>query len=485
MENSKKNYPPLRILSHEELQKIYETALRVLSEVGMQIEHPKVLDILSDAGACVDKSKNRVFFPSDLVDSNRKLIPKEFTYHGRTPEFDYTAALDGPIGARPAGGCIGYNDLETGNYRRATLNDWREIVHLADALPNIRGVGNLHCGDVPMQTSDIHSVKVVLESGRKCAMHGAATADTFRYQVEMLLAVRGSRKALTERSQIHHNITVTNPLFLTHDHLEQLLIAVENGVPIDVPVMSMAGISSPITVVGTLVQNLAEELGTITIIQSVKQGHPVAFFIDPVVGNMRTADAMTGAPEVALTIAAACQLGTELFGLPTEAIGFDTDGYSRSQNMFQKAQNLIFQAMAGGKFVVGAGCIESILTLDPVQLIIDDELITIAERLTREIIVDEYTLAFEAIKRVGPRGSYLGDEHTIKGLRAGEIIDLNLSERECKRKIWENTGKKTIVSRAREKGLELVRNHIVPPLPDDVLKELDKIVKHADETIVK
>jgi trimethylamine:corrinoid methyltransferase-like protein len=102
-----------------------------------------------------------------------------------------------------------------------------------------------------------------------------------------------------------------------------------------------------------------------------------------------------------------------------------------------------------------------------------------------QIILHNSKISYEKkrIKRVGPRGSYLGDEHTIKGLRAGEIIDLNLPERECKRKVWEDSGKETIESRARRKGLELVKNHIVPKLPDDVLKELNRIVEHADETL--
>lgn len=480
---SKTKYPPLRLFSHEELERIYDAALRVLEEVGMQLDYPLALDILEGQGARIDRARNRAFFPPELVASKIKFIPREFTYHGRTPEFDYTASLDGPMGARLNGGCIGYLDVETGKYRRGGIADWRQINQLADALPNIRAVGNFHCGDVPMNTSDVHSVRALLESGRKCAMHGAATARTFRYQIELLLAARGSREALAERSQVHHNITVTNPLFLTYDHLEQLFIAVEYGIPIDIPVMSIAGITSPITVAGTLVQNLAEELGTITLIQSIKPGFPVAFFMDPIVGNMRTADIMCGAPETALLIAGICQIGTELFGVPTETIGFDTDGYSSAQTMFQKAQNLIFQAMAGGKMVVGPGCIESILTICPVQLVIDDELISIAERLTRKVVVDEDSLAVEAIKRVGPRGSYLIDEHTMEGLRAGEIADLSLAERESRRQIWEESGRQTIETRAREKAKALVKDHVVPPLPDEVLREFEAIIKNADESL--
>ncbi len=278
--------PPLRFFSHEDLEKVFDAALRILDEVGMQIDYPRAQDVLVGEGAKVDSAKKRIYFPPDLVRAKLALMPKRFTYHGRAAEFDYTTAVDGDIAARPAGGCTGYIDLPTGQYRRGGIADWREIVHLADALPNITAVGNMHCGDVPARTSDIHSVRAVLESGRKCAVHGAASVAHFRAQIELLLAVRGLREALAERCQLHEMIAVTNPLSLPADHGEQFFIACEYGIPIDVPVMSIIGITSPITVAGSLAQNLAEELGMITLIQSIRAGHPMAFFLDPVVGNM-------------------------------------------------------------------------------------------------------------------------------------------------------------------------------------------------------
>jgi trimethylamine---corrinoid protein Co-methyltransferase len=475
--------PPLRFLSKEGLEKVYDAALRILDEVGMQVDYPRAQEVLAGEGARVDKATNRVTFPPDLVKKKLALLPKRYTYQGRTPEFDYTASLDGDVAARPAGGCTGYIDLNTVQHRRGGIGDWREICHLVDGLPNMAAVGNMHCGDVPAQTSDIHSMRAMLESSRKCAVHGAATVAHFRAQIELLLAAAGSKEALAKRSQVHHMIAVTNPLYWPADHGEQLFIACEYGIPLDIPVMSIIGITSPITVAGSLAQNVAEELGVVCLVQSIRPGHPMAFFLDPVVGNMRTAEALCGAPESALSIAATCQIGTELFGVPTEAIGFDTDGFSSPQTMYQKAQNLIFQVLSGGKLIVGAGCIESITTLSPIQIVIDDELVAIAKRWLRGIEVDDETLAFEAIKRVGPRGNYLTDEHTITRLRTGEMADLKLAERDSRRQVWEATGKKTLESRARDKALDLVKNHKVPPLADDVLREFAAIIKRADKLI--
>ncbi len=285
--------PFLRFLSHEALERVYDAALRILDEVGMQIDYPRAGRVGGRRSAG-GSGTEACLLPARDGPREAALMPKRFTYQGRTPEFDFTASLDGDVAARPAGGCIGYIDLASGDYRRGGLGDWREIVHLADALPNMAAVGNMHCGDVPARTSDIHSVRAMLESGRKCAVHGAATTAHLRFQIELLLAARGSKEALAERSQLHHMIAVTNPLYWPADHGEQLFIACEYGIPLDIPVMSIIGITSPITVAGSLAQNLAEELGIICLVQSIRPGHPMAFFLDPVVGNMRTADALCG-----------------------------------------------------------------------------------------------------------------------------------------------------------------------------------------------
>ncbi len=473
--------PALRILSRADLKRVYEAAVRVLDEVGMRIELPAALDVLEAAGGRVDRATSLVRFPPDLVARTLAQIPRTLTYHGRDPEFDVTLALDGEVYARTAGGCTGYLDADTGQYREARIADWRAWCTLIDALPTMMLANMNAARDVPATTGDVHSFRVMLESQRKCSVHGASSVENFRAQVEMLLALRGSRAELAARPPIHHMVSPYNPLYHDADNAAQILLAVEYGIPLDIAVMSIVGVTSPLTLAGSLAQNLAEELGTLALIEAARPGHPVAFFIDPVVGNMRTAEAMCGAPESALMLGAICQLGSELFGVPTSAIGFDTDGFTSAQTLYQKAQNMIFEVMAGGKLLVGAGCIESIMTLSPWQLVIDDELVRIARRFQRGITVDDASLALDAIRRVGPRGDYLSDEHTLDALRAGVFLDLELAERESRRPVWEAGGKRTLESRARDKVLGILATHEVPPLPDDVLRELTAIQRATDE----
>ncbi len=431
------------------------------------------------AGAEVDHDTKIVRFPRSLVEEKLKKVPRTVTYHGRTPEFDFTVAADGDIYSRVPGGATNYIDLTTGENRRACLADWAEFARLVDALPNIHSVATLHCGDVPLATADIHSMRTLLENQRKCIVHNAFSIRNQGYLLELAIAVTGSREALAKRPLFHHMLSPISPLFLNEDDTAQLLLACDYGIPTDIPIMPTTGTTAPITLAGTLVLANAEYLGTMTLAETYKPGHVMPYFTDPVVADMRTAAPLFAAPEVGLLVAAIAQLGSEFYGLAPEGIGLPADGYIPEQTLFHKAQNAIFQCMAGGKLIIGAGSISGVMALSPAQLVIDDEIMHIARRWVNGIRVDDDTLAVDVIHRVGPRGHFITDDHTLAHLRTGELISTRVFDRD-RFEAWQEKGSKTLTDKAREKGLALLSKHQVPALPDEVLRELAAIVKRAD-----
>jgi trimethylamine--corrinoid protein Co-methyltransferase len=470
-------------MSTEELEAIYAGALHVLATIGMVIDHPEALDRLEGVGAEVDRTACRVRLSPDVVGTTVAQIPRQFTYHGRTPEFDWTAVPNGPIGSRTAFGLTGYLDPRTGEYRRADLADWREFCQLVDALPNLRAIATINPGGVPPRVSDFHALRVALEAQRTCVLHTAANVEHLRYQIDMAVAVAGSREALSERSPVHLLVCPISPLYLSRDDAAQILLACEYGLPCDIAVLPIVGMTSPITIAGTMVQSLAELLATATLVRAVRTGHPVTLLIAPVVGNMRTGEALTATPEMALILATVCQLGSERFGWATPSMAFYADGFTPAQTMFHKAQNLLAAAMAGGTLMACAGSTGSIMTSSPVQLVIDNEFVTIGQRWVRGARADEAGLALDAIARVGPRGEYLSDEHTLTGLLGGELVDLRLAERQGSRPVWEASGRPTLESRARDEALALLASHTAPPLGDDVQRELAAIAAFADRAL--
>ena len=88
----------------------------------------------------------------------------------------------------------------------------------------------------------------------------------------------------------------------------------------------------------------------------------------------------------------------------------------------------------------------------------------------------------EALGRVRPRGNFLTDDHTLKFLRSGELIRLNLFTREG-RDVWEPKGAKSPMVSARDKAKALLAKLEVPRLEDAVSRELHAIVAAADAAV--
>lgn len=473
---------PLRILGDEGPRRIHEAALRVLERTGMLVDHVEAREILDGAGCQVDRATKVVRFPSPVVEAKVALIPRALTYHGRDPEFDITLTVDGDIYSRVPGGAPGYIDLATGAHRRARIADWREFATLADALPNVHAIATMHCGDVPEAIADIHSFRTLLTSQRKPIVHNAFSLENHRAMLEMAIAARGSREALAARPIYHHMLSPISPLFLNGDDAGQLLLACRYGVPTDMPIMPTSGFTGPITMAGLLVQAVAEYLGTAVLAQSARPGHAMPFFVDPVIADMHTGGARFGAPEVGLLVAAISQIGREIYGLPPQAIGLDVDGFTLGDIMFQKAQNMAFQTMAGGRLLIGAGCVDATMALDPAVLVIDDQLVDVARRWARGIPTDSASLAVDAITRVGPRGDFMADDSTIDHLRDGTVLDVGLWEAGM-REQWEGGGSTDIRQRAARKASAILAAHEVPPLDDAVVRELDAIVVSAGRSL--
>jgi len=463
----------LRILSAEELTRVHEASLQLLERVGMRIDHEGARAILHGAGARVDGATGVVRFPPALVEEKLALVPRTLEYHGRSAEYDIRLEPDGPIYSRVAGGATGYNDLASGKWRSARIADMREFAIVGDALPTIHVTSVLTAEDVPAETSELHAVKTLLQHQRRCIATNALTLENLRAMIEMLVAVRGSREEVVRRPPIHLLLCMGSPLHILEDVAAQLLLACEYGIPTDNPVMPVAGATSPITLAGTLAQVNAEFLGSMTLAQSARAGHPMPYFVDPAVGDMRTGGALLGSPENGLLIAAIMQLGSELYGFPPQGTGLVSDGFDYCQNLFQKAQNTLFQVMAGGKLIIGAGNIETVMTFDPVVLTLDDELVRVARRWAAGLSIDDDALALEPIERVGYGGQFLDDDHTVEHLR--ELFDSALFARGS-RDAWTTAGARDLVTVAREKTRSILEKHEVEPLPEDVVRELDRIV---------
>ena len=133
--------------------------------------------------------------------------------------------------------------------------------------------------------------------------------------------------------------------------------------------------------------------------------------------------------------------------------------------------------MAGANQIYGAGMIESGVTFDFGQLVMDNEFARMIKHVVAGIPVDDETLAVEDIAKVGAFGDFLSLDATLKHMR--ELSQPAILDRRV-REDWEARGSQDLAGVARARALELVDTHEPLPLDPDVAKQVHGLIEAAD-----
>jgi trimethylamine---corrinoid protein Co-methyltransferase len=104
-------------------------------------------------------------------------------------------------------------------------------------------------------------------------------------------------------------------------------------------------------------------------------------------------------------------------------------------------------------------------------------------RARHGLTVDADALAVEVIASVmdGTR-NYLGQKHTMKHLKAGDVALTKLAER-GNWEAWERGGKQSILERAQAEAERILREHQVQPLEAAQEQELDELLAAAGKEL--
>ena len=121
--------------------------------------------------------------------------------------------------------------------------------------------------------------------------------------------------------------------------------------------------------------------------------------------------------------------------------------------------------------------IESGVTFDFGQLVMDNEFARMIKHVVAGIPVDDDTLAVEDIAKVGAFGDFLSLDATLKHMR--ELSQPVILDRRV-REDWEARGSQDLAAVARATALELIETHEPLPLDLDMAKQIHGIIEAAD-----
>ncbi|MEW6265701.1 MAG: trimethylamine methyltransferase family protein [Thermodesulfobacteriota bacterium] len=473
----------LNVFTEDELREIHLATLEVLEKTGLRVEDEEALAIFDGAGAKIEKDRMLVHLPPHLVEEAIRSAPARIFLAGRDPKHDLILGGN-RIGFTNFGEGVYVIDLKSGEHRSSTKQDLADAAKIIDYLDIIdvcqRAVGSR---DQPEEVLTVHNAEAILTNTTKHCCLGPGDREHLKWIIEMAAAVAGGREKLKARPILTLNICPTSPLKLGKQFCHIVVDAVRQGLPINVVDMAMAGATAPISLAGAITVQNAEILGGVVLSQLVRRGAPVIYGSTTTIMDLKRGASPMGCPEIGLVSAAAAKLA-QFYQIPSWVAGGWGDGkISDAQAGHEKTLNLLQAALAGANLIYGLGALETGLTLDFGQLVMDAEFAVMVKQVVKGIQVDDEMLAVDVIHEIGPFGDFISHEHTRRHMKALQSQPKLLDRR--RRDFWRELGGADLARRAREEAGRILATHKPEPLPGVVAATLSDIVRAAQDELCR
>jgi len=465
-----------RPLTPEGIEKIHQTSMRLWEEVGLEINSHTALQMFHENGAEVDFAKKRVRAGREWVMNWLKKAPSEVLLCGREEKNDLI------IGGKrvhlgTGGTALNVLDLDTGERRRSTLKDCREACRVVDALDNIHFIVlPLYPVELPAEVVDVNRFYAGLSNSSKHIMGGIYTLEGTLEVIKMAEIIAGSREALRKRPFISMITCVMSPLKLDDTYTELMIKVAEQGIPLAIPAEPLLAATAPCTVAGLLTQLNVETQAGVVITQMANPGTPVLYASTSTSVDLKTCNYLGGSVEMGLINAGAAQMA-QYYNLPY----YGTAGMSDAKTIdvqcgYESAVTAVMVALSGANYIHdAAGLMEFAMTVSLEKYVIDNDILGMVMRAVQGIPVDEETLAFDVIERVGPGGHFLSDDHTVRYMRQESYIP-TLADRQL-REHWTEKGSIDARARAGKIAKDILANHRPLPIPDEAMARMKTEVK--------
>lgn len=461
-------------LSDGELSTIKHAVYQVLERTGVYFPLDEALDIFEDNGANVDRETKMVRLSPDIIEKALKTLPSTVILGGREERFDLT--LDGSKGYVIPSSCgVFFMDLATGEKRNSTKADVAQLARVFDALPHVGLTRPIIAAADKGITNAIHECQALLTNSLKHA-RGATSMNPklVPFIYEMALAVRGSEAEHRKRPILNANICTLAPLAMDTHSLECALFYARHGIPQSLMSMPCMATTAPSTVLGAVTTGEAEIMALMTLLQLAVPGAPLIHCnivgqMDPVHSN-NILD--VGQPAGHIVV----QMARQVWGMPSlggvlACMNAKKPGW---ESGLVDGQAAAMMSMAGPDLPGFIGLLDEAMTVHPEQIILSHEAVQRAHDMLGGFKFNEDDIALDVIDKVGPRNHFLLEPHTLKGLR-------KMRHSPVLRKKDADKNFRDPREVAKDIYCRLAEDHTPEPLPEDVLKELDRIVAAADE----
>jgi len=466
-------FEPTRVVSDDELEAIHLASLEVLRDIGIDVLDDDARSRLAAAGALVEGE--RVRFDPEMVLERIASAPAETTLHARSPSQAVVLGGDSVVFSAVAS-APNVSDI-AGGRRTGTRGDFQDLVRLSQQLNAVQVHGGypVEPGDVHPSVRHLHATYDLLSLSDKPIHAYSLGADRNRDCLEMTRIARGcTHEQLDAEPSIYSIINASSPLRLDAPMCQGIIeYSARNQLIVMTP-FTLAGAMAPVTIAGAVTQQNAEALAGIVLTQVVRAGAPVAYggFTSNV--DMRSGSPAFGTPEYMQSAILGGQLARR-YRLPYRSSNVNAANAVDAQAAYESVFSLWGAVMGGANLVFhGAGWMEGGLRASFEKMVLDADLIQMVAAFLQPLVVDDATLALDAIAEVGPGGHFFGAQHTQERYRTAFFAPMISDWRNFES--WSEAGSPTADEKAAELARSLLDEYEPPPLDDAIRAELDDFV---------
>lgn len=413
-------------LTEGQLALMMEKTEEILERTGLGVTHPGLQQRCRAAGALVDEAECRVRFPQAVLRELLAAVPSTYTIAG-------PGGMKFVVGDNAAPpGCLAIVtdpwiiDYATGEPRRPRLDDLHRHTAIVQSLPVVVATSlmDFPLADVPEPISSLRAMEE-WALGHDKHIYNMAT-DMVRYRHYLSLADILFDGKEPDGAVMTVAVGSLSPMACSDLNAELLLDACSRGYPIVPTVCPIAGMTSPYTIAGTLLQSNVEVVGMAALTQAARRGHPYLYASGLSVGHMRSTHDMYYTLDKVLWKTASVQIA-KAYGMPVtaECGGSMTHRYDQQNG----AEGILFMLGAlssGAHLIAGVGSTYNAVGMSAEMMLIHTAWLASAEYLKRGIRSDDVRLAVENIEQAGPGGNFLLDDLTIRFLRSDEFFSHEL-----------------------------------------------------------
>jgi trimethylamine--corrinoid protein Co-methyltransferase len=455
--------PIIQVLNQEKIHHIHQYTLNILANPGVRIDSPEIVSLLEKRIGKSAISGDCVRLPADLVEWAIHTAPPVVEIFDRRGQPAFRLGDDRTrfgIGVTT----LYYQDPITDALSPFTRANMQTMTRLGDSLPLYDVISTLGIEqDISPAVSDLYGTLDMIANTTKPLVILVSDENVFPAVIEMLETLHGD---LSTRPFVIPYFNPVSPLAINKGTLDKMQLAIQHGLPFIFSNYSMAGASTPITAGGTLCVLLAELLAGLTISQVIKEHTPVILGILPAFFDMKTMTNFYDPQSLVLNLACGemmahyhlphCGTSGSGAGWGPDILACETYWMNQLSSCLGKVGLCPFVGDTLGS-----------KAFSPVNVVYVHEIIDQCLRFAAGFQLDETTVNLEEISKIGPGGSFLSAETTLKSFRKAYYPSPIFPRWSLEK--WQDQGQPKAINVLREYTQNLLRSLKIPADQADLM----------------